>query len=96
LVLMVEKVFIVNWIPNFISATPLHMQLVMSIHRSLGKAGLCEGDILPSAQKLSHRYGVSTTVIMAAYEELVSRQLVELRRSSKQYHVAKTVCEAVS
>jgi DNA-binding transcriptional regulator YhcF (GntR family) len=92
---MVKKVFTVTWIPNFISATPLHMQLVMSIHRNLVKAGLCEGDSLPPVQSLSHQYGVSTSVIVAAYEELVSRKLVEHCRSSKHYRVMKISCKAV-
>lgn len=59
-----------QWIPNYIAHTPLHLQLVKVFANKIGTRQLCSGDLFPPVADLSVASRIAPRIIREAYGEL--------------------------
>ena len=63
----------INWIPNYISSLPLHLQLVNIILSELDNDDNGKVVTVPPVKMLSNKFLVSSDVVRSAYQVLKSR-----------------------
>lgn len=63
----------INWIPNYISSLPLHLQLVNIILSELDNDDNGKVVTVPPVKMLSNKFSVSSDVVRSAYQVLKSR-----------------------
>src|SRR5262245_5364213 len=64
------------------AGTPLAEQMVMQLASLIREGGLPSGARLPSIRKLASTLAVSSATVVAAYDRLIARGLIESRASS--------------
>ena len=69
---------------------PLHQQIANRIESAIGAGAAHAGERLPSTRALAARLGVSRNTVIAAYDELSARGLIEGRRGGGM-HVTERV-----
>ncbi|MDT3401997.1 GntR family transcriptional regulator [Mucilaginibacter terrae] len=65
----------INWIPNYLSNMPLHLQLAKSVKQRIINQTLRYGQILPATKDIGIRLGISAQIIKSAYIELQNESL---------------------
>jgi len=71
------------------AATPLWWQLSVSFRVMIADGRLCPGARLPSSRELARQLRVSRNTVMAAYDDLVARNLLRGRTGAGSF-VAST------
>ena len=72
-------------IPLSTDAGPLTRQIYLSLRQAILSGGLRPGERLPSTRDLSEQLGVSRTVVLLAYDELLAEGFVVGRAGSGTY-----------
>ncbi|WP_017793688.1 MocR-like pyridoxine biosynthesis transcription factor PdxR [Leucobacter salsicius] len=66
-----------QFVPDRRSSRTLTEQLVDGVHAAIASGALTPGDVLPPTRKLAASLGVSRSVVVSAYEQLVGENLLE-------------------
>lgn len=66
-----------QFVPDRGSSRTLTEQLVDSVHGAIASGALTPGDVLPPTRKLAASLGVSRSVVVSAYEQLVGENALE-------------------
>lgn len=80
---------------NSSSPTPVYLKLAETLETAIENGSFKAGDKMPSTRELSRIIGVSRPTIIAAYEVLLGRNLVEMRMGCGVY-VAPVILPAES
>ena len=78
-----------EWNVNYVSATPLHVQLKSKIIAHIENGALKKGNALPSVKKLSREVAVSIATAERTYRHLIKDGIVNYAKG-KGYFVADT------
>lgn len=76
---------LIQWIPNYIAQTPLHLQLVRIVANKIESNNLRSGDPLPTVNHLSTTAGIAPRVVREAYAELELLGLVRLFEGQENF-----------
>jgi len=71
-----RRVFIPSIIPDKASREPLHRQIAREISRAIESGAAQRHDRLPSTRMLAKMLDVSRNTVLAAYDELVAKELI--------------------
>ncbi|HET8965222.1 MAG TPA: winged helix-turn-helix domain-containing protein, partial [Candidatus Acidoferrum sp.] len=74
---------------------PLFRQVYAHLRKAILSGTLCSGDKLPSTRDLSEQLGISRTVVLLAYDQLLAEGFVVGRKGSGTY-VSSAVSASVS
>src|ERR1700756_3463895 len=72
-------------IPLSEDGEPLFLQIYLHLRRAILAGDLAAGQRLPATRDLAQQLGVSRTVVVLAYDQLLAEGFVEGRRGSGTY-----------
>jgi GntR family transcriptional regulator / MocR family aminotransferase len=84
-VFLIEPLFVQLAIPLTRNGEPLFRQVYRGLRRAILSGTLCANDRLPSSRDLAEQLGISRTVILLTYDQLLAEGYVVGRRGSGTY-----------